>query len=165
MRSGWVAGLTWAAVALTATASLAQEPAGNADQKGCRGGPAPYICVAAVRVKPGTIHRTLNPNTGTLTVTIRSYGRLPRGATATVEVDTYSSLPIGNNVRYSPPQTVRLKQKLTTVRFSLFGSESTMTGSVIVASSIRTASAGIKFVTLTPGEESRWRTTFRTLAP
>lgn len=88
MRSRWVAGLTWAAVALTATASLAQEPAGNADKKGCPGEqlspniaapvlPQPCIRIVAVSVVPDTIHRTLKHNTGTLTVKIRSSDAYP----------------------------------------------------------------------------------------
>jgi len=106
--------------------------------------PAPYVQITSVTVEPSTIHKTLEPNTATVTVQIMLIGQAPPNSTVKVEALTSSSDPPGNNVRYSKIQTVPLKKgDVTVVKFKAEASPQTVKGKLIVTAAIDDVTDGV----------------------
>ena len=145
-----------------AAASRTQSGCGQPGQ-----GPRRYVKITSVQVVPGKIHGTLEPNTATVTVkvfTIKKDGTpTPGNAKATVRVDSYSTYPGGNNVRYSAPQTLPLKENLTVFTFKVYGSRDTVNGHLVINAAFESVSEGIEVQG--PVSSDATRTTLETASP
>lgn len=155
LRSSLIAALV--TIAASSGASFVIGRAGNG-----KGATVEVISITAAQPQ---IHRSIEPRSTELAVTLRVLGSVPKGAAATVEVGTYSSKPPGDEISYSPPQQrVALSPGLIRLRFYVSANPKTVAGTLVIAATIGPTSRGIERLSMQP-EYTQWRTTLETAVP
>lgn len=124
------------------------------------------VQIISVKLSKATIHTSREPREVTLGVSVDVRGRPPKGATATVEVGTYSAGPAGNDVVYLPPErTLLLKPGRAAVEFSIRAGPKTSAGHVVVAATLQPRKQrGVRIVSMQPNYRE-WRVRLATRAP
>jgi hypothetical protein len=132
------------AAALISLPLLVQPLAAQSPQPAGSTSPTCSIQIAVLKVDRAEAQSSADGVLATVTVQLSVTGPIPKGAAATVAMLTYSSEPIGNNVRFDDQQTLPLKGSPTVFVFKVYGTRTTARGHVIIQADIRAATAGIQ---------------------
>jgi hypothetical protein len=126
---------------------------------------SPSIQISLITVSPNEIHLTKAPDEATVVVQVAALGQIPPHAVASVDVSTYSAHPTQNDISYSAPQTLPLKgvDAPTVFVFKVRSGPKMVTGSLIIAATILSATPGIKLIW--PIEPAVWQIKLETTAP